>query len=144
VLDWTDRAQAHGAAQDALLRVEGPGALLHGVRQREPSGEHVARSVEKTTHFKWFVAEDADRAFKVWLHEYKPASQRRTGHATVAHNHRFWFTLSLLVQSAPVRSYSDVFEGGRMTRYHDLPAQFEAFVESSAELPEFPAVRRRF
>lgn len=135
----------------------------------------IERSVEKTTHYKWFLDEDPERRFQIWLHEYKPSSHRREGHATVAHNHRFWLTslilrggftdtryerkgeaaispiesremrggdtmvlspdeihslgelcddtLSLIVQSKPVRSYSEVFEGGEVRRYRDLGAQ---------------------
>lgn len=143
------------------------------------------RSVEKTTHYKWFLGGGPGKGFELWLHEYKPRNLRRTGHATVAHNHRFWLTslilsggftdtryarisgdvepliepiaqrsmdpgstmvidpeeihsltalqdrtISLVVQSRPVRSYSEVFEDGEVRRYFDLEAKLAELRES--------------
>lgn len=196
-LGWSDRAGAHRDAQHALMRVESPAALLESVRNVDPLARELDRSVEKTTHFKWFVASGPDRNFELWVHDYKPVEQRRTGHAVVAHNHRFWFTslllrggfrstrfelvspdsaelqetsaltlnagdtyvvdpseihaltdiqegtLTLLVQSNSVRSFSDVYENGRVTRYYDLAAQFDSFVTTTSELPDFASAGRR-
>lgn len=173
--DWPDPRAAHREASALLQRVELP-ALSSQMRSRLPHLVDTDRSVEKTTHYKWFLDEDPAGRFQVWLHEYKPRTHRREGHASVAHNHRFWLTslilrggftdtryeregasatispiasrgmrpgdtmvidpdeihalselldgtLSLIVQSKPVRSFSEVFEGDEVRRYYDLEAK---------------------
>lgn len=182
-LDWTDRARAHVAAEPLLAELDGA-ALLADTKAGRMSPDP-ERSVEKTTHYKWFLGEGPGRDFELWLHEYKPRHLRRTGHATVAHNHRFWLTslilrggftdtryarvhdgsgaliepiaqrsmdpgstmvidpeeihslaalqdgtISLVVQSRPVRSYSEVFEEGEVKRYFDLEAKLAELRES--------------
>lgn len=49
-------------------------------------------SRETTTHYKWMLASDRVEGTKVWLHEFKPASERRPGYAASVHNHRYPFT----------------------------------------------------
>ena len=46
-------------------------------------------SRETPTHYKWHMFTAPDRAFTVWLHEYKPAATRSTGYAQTIHNHRY-------------------------------------------------------
>ena len=178
-LNWGESSSAQREASAVLEGIELP-PLLDEFKTRLDDLVDTERSVEKTTHYKWFLDEDPERRFQIWLHEYKPSSHRREGHATVAHNHRFWLTslilrggftdtryeragraeddsssispiesrrmrsgdtmvlspdeihslselgddtLSLIVQSRPVRSYSEVFEGGEVRRYRDLGAQ---------------------
>ena len=183
-LDWEDRGKAHLRAQQEFTEVNVP-SLLRDLKQQSQTSISVGRSVEKTTHYKWFLGEGPDRDFELWLHEYKPRRLRRPGHATVAHNHRFWLTslilrggftdtryarvegegeplikpvaqrsmdlgntmvidpeeihslaalqdktISLVVQSRPVRSYSEVFEEGEVRRYFDLEAKLAELRES--------------
>lgn len=192
-LDWADPGPAHHAAQRLLAAIDDPRSLLSEIAAADPARTEYDRSSEKTTHFKWFVAEDPGERFSLWLNTYKPATHRRTGHAEVAHNHRFWFTslvlsggfthatftadgpqltladetmlragdsfvvdpaeihalrdlqdetVTLIVQSTPVRAYSDVYEGGTVTRYHDLPSSRRALNERLAALPAFPTTGR--
>jgi len=44
---------------------------------------------ETATHYKWFLHYHEEQRFKVWLHQYKPASERRLGYAEIPHNHRY-------------------------------------------------------
>lgn len=194
-IDWSDLPRAHREAQDVLAAIEDPRTLLQAVGARDPQLTESDRSSEKTTHFKWFVAEDPAGRFSLWLNEYKPGSHRRLGHAEVAHNHRFWFTslvlgggftnivyapaedaslecvrttalragdsfvvdpdevhslrdlqdgtLTLIVQSRPVRSYSDVYENGSVLRYRDLPSARRSFNDRLGALKPFAAHGRR-
>ncbi|HEV2790768.1 MAG TPA: hypothetical protein VGV69_05670 [Solirubrobacterales bacterium] len=180
-LDWSDRRGAHGQAAGRFEALQ-PAEVLADIKQGLPAPIDVSRSVEKTTHYKWFLAAAPDSSFEVWLHEYKPSELRRTGHATVPHNHRFWLTslilrggfedtryvraeegsiepsehrslrpgntmvvdpeeihalsglrdstISMVVQSKPVRSYSEVFENGEVRRYSDLEAKLAELRES--------------
>lgn len=174
-LGWPDPGIAHREASVLLRRIE-ISALSERLRARLRRVVDADRSVEKTTHYKWFLGEDTVGRFQLWLHEYKPKTHRREGHASVAHNHRFWLTslilrggftdtryqregdsealspiesrrmepgdtmvidpdeihslsgledgtLSLIVQSKPIRSYSEVFEDGEVRRYYDLEAK---------------------
>jgi hypothetical protein len=184
--DWDDPREAHASVAASLSMVSEPAALLEGVRHVDPRRAEVDGSAEKTTHFKWFVASDPQGRFELWLNQYKPADQRRRGHAEVPHNHRYWFTslvlsggftsttydlrdsgaldprshrelragatltvdpaeihslhdiqehtLTFVVQGVPVRSYSEVYERGKVTRYHDLPSAREALNEQLAAL----------
>jgi len=181
--DWSDRASAHARAADAFAAA-GADRLTADLGINLPGAVDVARSVEKTTHYKWFLGETPDRSFELWLHEYKPKRLRREGHAMVAHNHRFWLssivlqggftdtrferddasptllreitsrslatsetmvidpdeihslsaledgTITLIAQSAPVRSYSEVFERGSKNVYFDLEAKLTGLGES--------------
>lgn len=180
-LGWEEPGTAQRGAATAFTMIDV--ALL--LKELKIGLEQVAdldKSVEKTTHYKWFLSEDPARRFQIWLHEYKPSTHRREGHATVAHNHRFWLTslilrggftdtryeradetdpesgslspidsrqmksgdtmvlmpdeihalselrdgtLSLIVQGKPVRSFSEVFEGGEVRRYSDLGAKLD-------------------
>ena len=183
-LDWRDRSAAHENAA-AYLTDLAPESVLSDLRG-DLERIDLSRSVEKTTHYKWLLAAPPNEGFELWLHEYKPRELRRTGHATVPHNHRFWLTslilrggftdtryvrapgepagaaiepvgnrslrpgetmvidpdeihslsgledgtLSLVVQSEPVRSYSEVFEDGQVRRYSDLEARLAGLRES--------------
>jgi hypothetical protein len=182
-LDWSSRNTAHAAAAETFAIV-GPDHLMAAFGTSLPSSVDVNKSVEKTSHYKWFLGGPPDESFELWLHEYKPRDLRREGHATVAHNHRFWLsslllrggftdsryrrdesspsllkrigsrrlapgdamvidadeihslsdledgTITLVVQSAPVRSYSEVFENGSMKVYFDLEARLTELGES--------------
>ena len=183
-LDWRDRAVSHAKAADRFARLQ-PVQFLAGLRDDLPASVNLERSVEKTTHYKWFLGGGTNREFELWLHEYKPRELRRTGHATVPHNHRFWLTslilrggfadtryarcepegelpiepiaersletgdtmvidpeeihslselrngtISMVVQSKSIRSYSEVFEDGGVRRYSDLEAKLAELRES--------------
>ena len=182
-LDWSDRASAHAHTAAAFAAL-GPEPIVADLAAALPAAIDVGRSVEKTTHYKWFLGGPADGSYELWLHEYKPRGMRREGHATVAHNHRFWLssvllrggftdsrfrrddsspsllerisdrrleagdtmvidadeihslsdledgTITLIVQSAPIRSYSEVFEGGSRKVYFDLEAKLTDLGES--------------
>ena len=58
----------------------------------------VAMSRETPTHYKWFLGAD-DSGSRVWLHEFKPASERSTGYVQSPHNHRYSFTAVVLAGS---------------------------------------------
>jgi hypothetical protein len=182
-LDWTEHRDAHAvAAREFAAR--GGDRLKVDLEAHLSTTVDLSRSVEKTSHYKWYLGGAADGSYELWLHEYKPRSLRREGHATVAHNHRFWLssivlrggftdsrfgrddhsptllretarrrlapndtmvidadeihslselddgTVTLVVQSAPVRSYSEVFEEGRVSTYFDLEAKLTDLGES--------------
>ena len=54
------------------------------------------RCHETTTHYKWFLSYHPQLRFKVWLHHYKSAADRRAGYAEVPHNHRYSLASVLL------------------------------------------------
>jgi len=95
-LDWDSLDVAHRDVSTifAALDVE---SLLGELRAGFTEIADARGSAEKTTHYKWLLGKDepAER-FEVWLHEYKPSTHRREGHASVPHNHRFWLTSVIL------------------------------------------------
>jgi hypothetical protein len=69
-----------------------------------------SQSRETSTHFKWLVACDRARGSKVWLHEFKPACERRPGFASTVHNHRYSFTVVALCGGYTNKRYRIAYE----------------------------------
>jgi hypothetical protein len=61
---------------------------------------------ETSTHYKWFMFYHKEHHFKIWLHQYKSASERRLGHAEVPHNHRYSLA-SVILNGGFVHHYFD-------------------------------------
>lgn len=77
----------------------------------EQDVQRVARlSRETTTHYKWLLAADRLQGTKVWLHEFKPSSERRPGYAATIHNHRYPFTTVALSGGYLNLRYDVVFD----------------------------------
>ncbi len=91
-LRWEDSpgAQRRSSSIFAAINVS---RLLDELKSGLDDIADIDKSVEKTTHYKWLLGEDPSKRFQVWLHEYKPKTHRREGHASVAHNHRFWLSI---------------------------------------------------
>lgn len=94
-LNWQRPAPAQRETA-AIFKTIDIRRLLNELKTELDEIADIEKSVEKTTHYKWFLSEDPSRRFQIWLHEYKPSTHRREGHATVAHNHRFWLTSVIL------------------------------------------------
>lgn len=58
------------------------------------------KSIETTTHIKWFIGGDSHNGLRVWLHDYAKWRDRATGwglaHAASVHNHRYDFVSRVL------------------------------------------------
>lgn len=54
------------------------------------------RCHETTTHYKWFIYYHKRFRYRIWLHQYKSANERRLGYAEVPHNHRYSFASLIL------------------------------------------------
>jgi predicted metal-dependent enzyme (double-stranded beta helix superfamily) len=95
-LNWTERDVAHAGVSSIFADLD-VDSLCAELRSRLSEIADPGGSVEKTTHYKWLLAkDDPGKRFEVWLHEYKPKTHRREGHASVPHNHRFWLTSLIL------------------------------------------------
>jgi hypothetical protein len=66
-------------------------AVAAYIEQLEPEvrAARFEGSHETSTHFKWLVSRHERPRFTIWLHDYKPESERRHGYAEVAHDHRY-------------------------------------------------------
>jgi hypothetical protein len=75
------------------------------------SGEELtaicARSVERASHFKWFLG-DSSNGYMVWLHEYKETQLPDAvgSFAASVHNHRYSFVSQVLTGSLLVSEFS--------------------------------------
>jgi predicted metal-dependent enzyme (double-stranded beta helix superfamily) len=94
-IDWSSSDAAHREASRVLDALDAEGLLAELKGDLEAIVDP-GRSAEKTTHYKWLVADDPRGRFKLWLHEYKPKELRREGHAAIPHNHRFWLSSVIL------------------------------------------------
>ena len=65
---------------------------------------------ETSTHYKWFMHYHRKLRFKVWLHQYKLAAERRLGHAEVPHNHRYSLA-SVILNGGFTHHSFDVVDG---------------------------------
>jgi hypothetical protein len=66
---------------------------------------------ETATHYKWFLHYHKRLHFKVWLHQYKLAADRKLGHAEVPHNHRYSLA-SIILSGGFTHHYFQRTEGG--------------------------------
>lgn len=51
--------------------------------------ERQLRCHETATHYKWFVHYHEKLQYRIWLHQYKSAANRKIGYAEIPHNHRY-------------------------------------------------------
>lgn len=65
-----------------------------------------SRSVERSSHFKWFLGDNTD-GYIIWLHEYKAAQLPDTvgSFAASVHNHRYSFVSQVLTGSLQVSDF---------------------------------------
>ncbi len=68
------------------------------------------RCHETTTHYKWFVHYHEALRYRIWLHQYKSAVERRNGYAEVPHNHRYSLA-SLILNGQFKQHFFDVVAG---------------------------------
>lgn len=76
--------------------------------QPEEKLERIAdRSLERTTHFKWFLGAGPG-GYTVWLHEYKPPEvfARAVDFAASVHNHRYGFCSRVLSGALHVSEFA--------------------------------------
>jgi hypothetical protein len=80
-------------------------AWLNGL-DRQELATLCARSVERTSHFKWFLGEGSNGCV-VWLHEYKPDKLPDAvgSFAASVHNHRYSFVSQVLTGSLLVSDF---------------------------------------
>jgi len=81
-------------------------AWLNGLDRQELT-MLCARSVERTSHFKWFLG-DSINGYVVWLHEYKSDKLPDVlgSFAASVHNHRYSFVSQVLTGSLLVSDFS--------------------------------------
>lgn len=100
-LPWSRHADmdALRAAREVLVGTMLPGALAVWLEtQPQTNLQLIAdRSIERSTHFKWFLG-GRPGVYTVWLHEYKsPASfSQAVDFAASVHNHRYGFCSRVL------------------------------------------------
>jgi hypothetical protein len=99
-LPWRDRPHEALTGARGLLTAKDLTDDLAAWLTTRPSGELAQildRSLERTTHFKWFLGAGPS-AYVVWLHEYKPPElfDQATGFAASVHNHRYGFCSCVL------------------------------------------------
>jgi hypothetical protein len=98
-----DDFQRHWHDTDAL-------AWLVSKRLEGDLDDLARQSRETTSHFKWLIAADRGGQARVWLHEFKPAHERRPGYASTVHNHRYAFTSTVLSGSYANHRYRVAFD----------------------------------
>jgi len=81
-------------------------AWLNGLNRKELAAL-CARSVERASHFKWFLGDSAN-GYVVWLHEYKmdKLPDAVGSFAASVHNHRYSFVSQVLTGSLLVSDFS--------------------------------------
>jgi hypothetical protein len=97
-LDWRREAEALAQTVRVLsavdrvreaLRAESDHLRHHGL------GERMLLCRETPTHWKWFLG-GSTASILLWLHEYKPSTQRRPGYADSVHDHRYSFVSAIV------------------------------------------------
>jgi hypothetical protein len=105
---------------------------LNGLNRKELA-VLCARSVERTSHFKWFLGESVN-GYVVWLHEYKAAMLPDAvgSFAASVHNHRYSFVSQVLTGSLSVSDFSldPIKQFPVFSRARIIPAQSTYFLSS--------------
>ncbi|MEU8275815.1 hypothetical protein ACFYOK_10115 [Microbispora bryophytorum] len=109
-LPWRSAPQkALQAASGLLVSDEVPRELIAwlAARTSDELGQITDRSLERPTHFKWFLGgRPAD--YVIWLHEYKQPEvfAQATSFAASVHNHRYGFCSRVLSGGLHVSTFS--------------------------------------
>jgi hypothetical protein len=109
-LPWRDGAEAALSAACLLLETsELPEELVFWLATRpiEQLEWITDRSLERTTHFKWFLGARPGN-YVVWLHEYKAPKEfaQAVGFASSVHNHRYGFCSRVLSGTLHVSTFA--------------------------------------
>lgn len=75
------------------------------------------RCHETSTHYKWFVHYHENLRYRIWLHQYKSADERRDGYAEVPHNHRYSLA-SLILNGQFKHHFFDLVSGNLVEAHH--------------------------
>lgn len=89
---WNPAGYIDESVLDLLRELSSNPGVLHRQIASWASGNlelRGLRSHETATHYKWFIYYHEKLTYRVWLHQYKPASERTLGYAEVPHNHRY-------------------------------------------------------
>jgi hypothetical protein len=119
-LPWRTRTEVALSEACKLLCAEGlPNELVSWLSKRSRAElAHITdRSLERATHFKWFLgARPAE--YVVWLHEYKPPEifARETSFAASVHNHRYGFCSRVLRGALHVSAFAVSQQSGEIVR----------------------------
>jgi hypothetical protein len=109
-LPWRSRSdEALAEARELLGADDLPDELISWLagRPSEEMAQIIDRSLERTTHFKWFLgARPAE--YVVWLHEYKTPDvfAQATSFAASVHNHRYGFCSRVLRGALQVSAFA--------------------------------------
>jgi hypothetical protein len=68
--------------------------------------ELLARSTERSTHYKWCLASSGHRGVRIWLHVYKRWQSAEAGFAASIHDHRYSFVSAVLTGMLIERRWS--------------------------------------
>jgi hypothetical protein len=140
VLDAICRQRDVHAAMHEALHVIDPVSLgtvslrdwLSGL-SREELEILFSRSVERASHFKWFLGENA-YGYAVWLHEYKAVDLPDAvgSFAASVHNHRYSFVSRILSGSLSASnfSYDSARQDLRLFERITFPAETTYFLSS--------------
>ncbi len=133
------RCSVHDAMHEVLQLIDpislGTASLrdwLGGLNQEELE-ILFSRSVERASHFKWFLGENAHR-YVVWLHEYKAVNLPDAvgSFAASVHNHRYSFVSRILAGSLSVSnfSYDPARQCLKLSGQVNFPAETTYFLSS--------------
>lgn len=106
LLDWQPAGYIDPGVLELLAELGRSPQLLWDVIRSWDTANLEARQLrchETTTHYKWFVHYHETLRYRIWLHQYKPAIERRNGYAEVPHNHRY--SLASLILSGQFKQH---------------------------------------
>lgn len=91
-LEWSPAGHIDVRAVELLMKVgQEPGLIRDVISSWDTLGleNRQLRCHDTSTHYKWFIHYSRSVRYRIWLHQYKPITQRKFGHAEVPHNHRY-------------------------------------------------------
>jgi hypothetical protein len=121
-LPWQDQPEiALCAAQRLIGARDLSSGLVMWLADRPPEqlSRILDRSLERTTHFKWFLG-DGPAGYTVWLHEYRAPEvfAKAADFAASVHNHRYGFCSRVL--SGALHTSSFALDPLRLMGHHRI------------------------
>jgi hypothetical protein len=139
-LDWSPAGYIDAGALELLTKIgQEPNLLGDVVRSWDTPGleNRQLRCHETSTHYKWFIHYSTSVRYRIWLHQYKPMTQRTLGHAEVPHNHRYSLASVILNGGFVHRVFERTDDGLR-----ELADERQSFMKGDAYMVPWQRVHR--
>lgn len=140
ILKWHPAGHIDPAVLQLLAEIGNYPQLIWEVVKSWDSGNLEKRQLrchETSTHYKWFMHYDDRLQYRIWLHQYKSSTERKSGYAEVPHNHRYSLA-SVLLRGQFVHHFFETIDGVLV----ELPEKCESYSQGDVYSVDWHSVHK--